>query len=81
MVYVNNPILNKPQQCQEQMIYRGAKATLDHQKFTRVPSAPNALPTTKNTKALSYASLAKTGSTLPAKHLLIPNNTQTHGPV
>ena len=56
------------------------RATLDHQKFTRVPSAPNVSPTTKKTRALSYASLAKTGSTLPAQHLLTPNNTQTSGP-
>ena len=33
------------------------KATLDHQKFTRVSSAPNALKTTKDTGALFYASL------------------------
>ena len=57
------------------------RATLYHQKFTLYhPSAPNTLPTTKNTRALSYASLAKTGSTLPAQHLLTPNNTQTPGP-
>ena len=36
--------------------------------YTRVLSAPNASPTTKNAMALSYASLAKTGSTLHAKH-------------
>ena len=56
------------------------RATLDHQKFTHVPSAPNVLPTSKNTRALSYASLAKTGSTLPVQHLLTPNNTLTPGP-
>ena len=56
------------------------RATMDHQKFTLVPSAQNALPTRKNTKALSYASLAITRSTLTAQHLPTPNNTRTLGP-
>ena len=56
------------------------RATLDHPKFTHVPSAPNASLTTKNTRAQSYAMSAGTGSIPPAQHLPTSNNTQTPGP-
>ena len=58
------------------------RATLDHQKCSRVPSAPNTLPTTKNTRKGSFLCIScKHWVHTTCTTLTNTNNTQTPGPV